>query len=29
MNLQTAFELAVAERDIGDRVNAEVTPDAA
>jgi addiction module HigA family antidote len=29
MNLQTAFELAVAERDIGARVNAEVTPDAA
>ena len=29
MNLQTAFELAVAEREIGARVNAEVTPDAA
>jgi antitoxin HigA-1 len=29
MTLQTNFELAVAERDIGERINAEVTPDAA
>jgi addiction module HigA family antidote len=29
MNLQSAFELAVAERDIGERIMAEVTPDAA
>lgn len=29
MNLQANFELAVAEREIGDRVIAEVTPDAA
>lgn len=29
MNLQSAFELATAEREIGDRVIAEVTPDAA
>lgn len=29
MNLQTAFELATVEREIGDRVTAEVTPDAA
>ena len=29
MNLQTAFELAVAEGEIGARVKAEVTPDAA
>lgn len=29
MNLQTNFELAVAERDIGERVTAEVAPDAA
>lgn len=29
MNLQTAFELAEAERDIGERVIAEVAPDAA
>jgi addiction module HigA family antidote len=29
MNLQTNFELSVAERTIGDRINAEVTPDAA
>lgn len=29
MNLQTSFELATAERAIGDRVIAEVTPDAA
>lgn len=29
MNLQTNFELAVAERTIGERVAAEVTPDAA
>jgi addiction module HigA family antidote len=29
MNLQTAFELAEAEREIGARVIAEVTPDAA
>lgn len=29
MNLQTNFELATAERAIGERVAAEVTPDAA
>jgi addiction module HigA family antidote len=29
MNLQTNYELAVAEREIGERVMAEVTPDAA
>ena len=29
MNLQTNFELAVAERAVGDRIAAEVTPDAA
>ena len=29
MNLQTNFELSVAERAIGERVIAEVTPDAA
>jgi addiction module HigA family antidote len=29
LNLQTNFELAVAEREIGDRVIAEVAPDAA
>ena len=29
MNLQTNFELAVAEREIGQRVVAEVAPDAA
>lgn len=29
LNLQTAYALAVAERDIGDRVAAEVKPDAA
>ena len=29
MNLQTAFELAQAEREIGARVIAEVAPDAA
>ena len=29
MNLQTAYELGVAERDIGERVLAEITPDAA
>jgi addiction module HigA family antidote len=29
LNLQTAYELAVAERTIGDRVNAEVSPEAA
>ena len=29
MNLQTNFELAVAERDIGERVMTEVAPDAA
>jgi addiction module HigA family antidote len=29
MNLQANFELAVAEREIGERVIAEVTPDAA
>jgi addiction module HigA family antidote len=29
MNLQTNYELAVAERAIGERVAAEVTPDAA
>lgn len=29
LNLQTAYELAVAEREIGERVIAEVAPDAA
>lgn len=29
MNLQANFELAVAEREIGERIIAEVTPDAA
>lgn len=29
MNLQSAYELAVAEREIGERVIAEITPDAA
>jgi antitoxin HigA-1 len=29
LNLQTAYELAVAEREIGDRVTEEVQPDAA
>ena len=29
MNLQTNFELSVTEREIGERVIAEVTPDAA
>jgi addiction module HigA family antidote len=29
LNLQTNFELAVAEREIGERVMAEVAPDAA
>ncbi|MDQ2634630.1 MAG: HigA family addiction module antitoxin [Pseudomonadota bacterium] len=29
MNLQTSYELAVAERTIGERVIAEVAPDAA
>lgn len=29
MNLQANFELAVAEREIGERVIVEVTPDAA
>jgi addiction module HigA family antidote len=29
INLQANFELAVAEREIGDRVIAEVSPDAA
>ena len=29
MNLQTNFELAIAERTIGERVIAEVAPDAA
>ena len=29
MNLQSAYELAVAERDIGEKIIAEVTPDAA
>lgn len=29
MNLQTNFELSVAERSVGERVIAEVTPDAA
>lgn len=29
LNLQTAYELAVAEREIGDRVAKEVEPDAA
>lgn len=29
MNLQTAFELAVAEREMGERIAAEITPDAA
>ena len=29
MNLQTSYELAVAERIIGERVIAEVSPDAA
>ena len=29
MNLQSAFELAVAEREIGERIIAEITPDAA
>jgi len=29
MNLQANFELAVAERAVGDRIAAEVTPDAA
>jgi len=29
LNLQTAFELAVAEREIGPRISIEVNPDAA
>ncbi len=29
MNLQSAHELAVAEREIGERIIAEITPDAA
>ena len=29
LNLQTAYELAVAEREIGEKVAAEVRPDAA
>ena len=29
MNLQTNFELSVVERTVGDRINAEVAPDAA
>ena len=29
MNLQTAYELAVAEREIGERVTVEVSPHAA
>ena len=29
MNLQSAFELSVAEREIGERIIAEITPDAA
>lgn len=29
LNLQTAYELAVAEREVGDRVASEVEPDAA
>ncbi|MCO5164293.1 MAG: HigA family addiction module antitoxin [Mesorhizobium sp.] len=29
MNLQSAFELAVAEREIGEKIIAEITPDAA
>jgi antitoxin HigA-1 len=29
LNLQTAYELAMAEREIGDRVAEEVRPDAA
>lgn len=29
MNLQSAFELAVAERAMGERIAAEITPDAA
>ncbi len=29
LNLQTAYELAIAERDIGERVAAEIDPAAA
>jgi addiction module HigA family antidote len=29
LDLQTSYELAVAEREIGDRINAEVSPEAA
>jgi plasmid maintenance system antidote protein VapI len=29
LNLQTAYELAVAEREVGEKVAAEVRPDAA
>jgi addiction module HigA family antidote len=29
LNLQTAYELALAEREIGDRIEAEILPDAA
>jgi addiction module HigA family antidote len=29
LDLQTGYELAVAEREIGDRINAEVSPEAA
>ena len=29
LDLQTAYELAVAEHEIGDRINAEVSPEAA
>lgn len=29
LNLQTAYELAIAQREMGDRIATEVTPDAA
>lgn len=29
LNLQTAYELAVAERELGERIASEVSPDAA